>query len=102
MSLLTYILTYADNAVASQESWTSWSVLNAEKKIGPFLGSSIRPNLVLIRPCWGKLFSSNFFVHAQYLYLHTHRRRRRDATVELSRVGVGGINTIEGFRGRRG
>jgi len=32
-------------------SWTSWSVLNAEKKIGPFLGSSIRPNLVLTRPC---------------------------------------------------
>jgi len=32
-------------------SYGSWSVLNAEKKIGPFLGSSIRPNLVLIRPC---------------------------------------------------
>ena len=25
---------------------------------------------------------------------NTHRRRRRDATVELSRVGVGGVNTI--------
>ena len=23
---------------------------------------------------------------------NTHRRRRRDATVELSRVGVGGVN----------
>jgi len=27
MSLLTYLLTYADNAVASQESWTSCSQL---------------------------------------------------------------------------
>ena len=36
--------------VASQGSW---SVLNAEKKIGPWLGSSIRPNLVLIRPWEG-------------------------------------------------
>jgi len=25
---------------------------------------------------------------------NTHRRRRRDATVELCRVGVGGVNTI--------
>jgi len=25
---------------------------------------------------------------------NTHRRRRRDATVELSRVGVGGVNTV--------
>jgi len=33
-----------------RELWVTWSVLNAEKKIGRFLGSSIRPNLVLIRP----------------------------------------------------
>jgi len=25
---------------------------------------------------------------------NTHRRRRRDETVELRRVGVGGVNTI--------
>jgi len=25
---------------------------------------------------------------------NSHRRRRRDATVELSRVGVGGVKTI--------
>ena len=25
---------------------------------------------------------------------NTHRRRRRDSTVELRRVGVGGVNTI--------
>ena len=34
---------------ASKAPLTSWSVLNAQKKIGPLLGSSIRPNLVLIR-----------------------------------------------------
>ena len=26
-----------------------------------------------------------------FRYAHTHRRRRRDSTVELSRVGVGGV-----------
>jgi len=29
---------------------------------------------------------------------NTHRRRRRDATVELRRVGVGGVNTIRNYR----
>ena len=32
---------------------------------------------------------------------NTHRRRRRDATVELSRIGVGGVNTIRNYSSRR-
>ena len=40
-----------------------WSVLNAKKKIGPCLGSSIRPNLVLIRPC---------VEHRRSKWLHHH------------------------------
>jgi len=31
---------------------------------------------------------------------NTHRRRRCDATVELSRVGVGGVNTVRNWLAR--
>jgi len=71
--------------VASLGSWTSWLVLNAEKKIGPFPGSSIRPNLVLIRPwvrwrrgvkweCgrWKWRFSFLSFTIFRTFYIHGH------------------------------
>jgi len=32
---------------------------------------------------------------------NTHRRRRRDSTVELRRVGVGGVNRIRNYSSRR-
>ena len=63
--VLTYLLTQADNVVIGKlprsvkggcvESYRGPGLLgrsckNAKKKIGPFPGSSIRPNLVLIRP----------------------------------------------------
>ena len=36
-----------------------------------------------------------------YLKPNTHRQRRRDETVELHRVGVGGVNTIRNYSSRR-
>jgi len=37
------------------------------------------------------LFEVNSSIETVLLMPNTHRRRRRDATVELSRVGVGGV-----------
>ena len=95
MSVLTYLVTYLlmpimsyyvshgmafskgrmRRKLGSWSSWTSWSVLNVEKKIGPFLGSSIRPNLVLIRPCLSHsidcCLTHLFLGRTSHAWLHT-------------------------------